>query len=90
MLDDLEQEKQGSGAPTSAPPGQKVWNPLDDGKVKANFDGAMFDELNEAGIGVVVRNPQREIIAAPFEKMPKPSSVVVLESLSARGATYFF
>ena len=49
----------------------------------------MFDELNEAGIGVVVRNPQGEIIAAPSEKMPKPSSVVVLESLAARRATYF-
>lgn len=62
---------------------------LDDGKVKENFDGAMFDELNEAGIGVVVRNPQGEIIAAPSEKMPKPSSVVLLESLAARRATYF-
>nr|POF07365.1 hypothetical protein CFP56_68191 [Quercus suber] len=70
-------------------PVKKVWKPPDDGKVKAKFDGAMFDELNEDGIGVVVRNPQEEIIAALSGKMPKPSSVDVLESLAARRATYF-
>ena len=26
---------------------KKIWKPLDEGKVKANFDGDMFDELNE-------------------------------------------
>ncbi|KAK9999768.1 hypothetical protein SO802_019371 [Lithocarpus litseifolius] len=49
----------------------------------------MFDELNEAGIGVVVRNSQGEIMAALSKKIPKPSSVVVLETLAARRAAYF-
>ena len=68
---------------------KKIWKPLDEGKVKANFDGDMFDELNEVGIGVVVRNPQREIMAALYEKIPKPSSIVVLETLAVRRAAYF-
>ena len=68
---------------------KKIWKPPDEGKVKANFDGDMFDELNEASIGVVVKNPQGKIMAALFEKIPKPSLVVVLETLATRRAAYF-
>lgn len=70
-------------------PVKKVWKPPDEGKVKANFDGAMFDELNKAGIGVVVRNPKGEIMAALSENIPQPSTVVVLEILASRRAAYF-
>ena len=44
----------------------------------------MFDELNEVGIAVVVCNSQGEIMVALSEKIPKPSSVIMLESLAAR------
>ena len=57
--------------------------------MKANFDNAMFDELNEAGIGVVVRNPQGEIMTTLSKKIPKPSSIVMLESLAARKVALF-
>ena len=70
-------------------PAKKIWKPPDEGKVKANFDEAMFDELNEADIGKVVRNPQGEIMAALSKKILKPSLVVVLETLAARKAAYF-
>ena len=49
----------------------------------------MFDELNEAGIGVVVRNPQGEIMTTLSKKIPKPSSIVMLESLAARKVALF-
>ena len=32
------------------------WKPPDAGLLKLNFDGAIFDDLRAAGIGVVVRN----------------------------------
>ena len=57
--------------------------------MKANFDNAMFDELNEAGIGVVVRNPQGEIMTTLSKKIRKPSSIVMLESLAARKVALF-
>ena len=56
---------------------------------KTNFDGAMFNELSEAGIGVVIRNCKREIMAALSEKIQKPQSVVALEMLAARRAVLF-
>ena len=49
----------------------------------------MFDELNEAGIGVVVRNPRGEIMTTLSKKIPKPSSIVMLESLAARKVALF-
>ena len=33
-----------------------MWKTPDDGFLKTNFDGAMFGDLNEAGIEVVVQN----------------------------------
>ena len=33
-----------------------MWKPPDDGFLKTNFDGAMFGDLNEGGIEVVVQN----------------------------------
>lgn len=49
-------------------PVKRIWKPLDKGKVKANFDEAMFDELNEVDIGVAIINPQGVIMAALSKK----------------------
>lgn len=49
----------------------------------------MFEDLNVAGIGVVVRNSHGEIKAVLSEIVPMPSSVVVLETLAARRAVHF-
>jgi hypothetical protein len=32
------------------------WKPLAVGSYKVNFDGAIFIETSEAGIGVIIRN----------------------------------
>jgi len=59
------------------------------GWVKANFDGAIFEDISAVGIGVVVRNEHGEIIAAMAEKIPLPDSVFTLETLAARRAVLF-
>ncbi|XP_050289950.1 uncharacterized protein LOC126728124 [Quercus robur] len=56
---------------------------------KANYDGAVFAESEEAGIGVIVRDSKGEVIAALAEKIPYPGSVEVLEALAARRAAKF-
>ena len=49
----------------------------------------MFEDLNVAGVEVVVRNSHGDIKAALSEIVPMPSSVVVLETLAARRAVHF-
>ena len=53
---------------------------------KTNFDGAVFAKSREAGIGVVIRNSNGEVVVALSEKIPNPNSVEVLEALAARRA----
>ncbi|KAK9989370.1 hypothetical protein SO802_029609 [Lithocarpus litseifolius] len=54
------------------------WKPPDERCFKVNFDGAMFDDTNEAGIGVIVRNSHGEVIASLSEKIQTPSLVTAL------------
>ena len=57
--------------------------------VKANFDGAIFEDISAVGIGVAVRNELGEVVAAMAEKVPIPDSVFTLETLAARRAVLF-
>lgn len=56
---------------------------------KTNFDGAMFHDSREAGLGVVIRNHEGEVMAALSEKIPLPPSVTQLELLATRRAALF-
>ncbi|XP_030963939.1 uncharacterized protein LOC115985110 [Quercus lobata] len=67
----------------------KKWKPPLLNSYKTNFDGAMFNESDEVGIGVVIRNCKGELMAALLEKIQKPQSVVALEMLAARRAALF-
>ena len=60
------------------------WCPPADDLWKINFDGEMFGESDEAGIGVVIRDGRGEVKAALFEKIKKPPTVDVLELLAAK------
>lgn len=64
-------------------------DPSPSDSLKTNFDGAIFQESNEAGTGVVIRNFTGEVMAALSEKIAKPSSVSILESIVARRAVQF-
>lgn len=62
------------------------WKPPDSGCLKTNFDGAVFVDSGEAGIGVVIRDSRGQVLASLSKRIPNPSSVAVLELLAARRA----
>ena len=57
--------------------------------VKINFDGALFGEFDEVGLGVVIRNSEGEVMAALSEKIMKPLVVETMELLAARRVVAF-
>ena len=63
---------------------QQRWMPPKPGEYKINFDGAMFNESEEAGIGVMVRDSSGQVIAALAEKVGKPCNSELLEMLAAK------
>ena len=48
-----------------------------------NYDGAVFKDSNEAGLGVVIQYDKGEVMAILAEKILLPTSVELLESLAA-------
>ena len=48
-----------------------------------NFDRAVFREENSAGVGVIIRDSDGQIIASIVEKVPLPNSVAALEAVAA-------
>ena len=65
------------------------WKPPDKDEFKTNYDGAVFQETNEASIGVVIWNDEGEVLGAVSEKIALPGSVVMVEMLVARRAVQF-
>nr|XP_023870397.1 uncharacterized protein LOC111982997 [Quercus suber] len=65
------------------------WSPPSENRVKINFDGALFGESDSAGIGVVIRNSEGEVMAALSEKIVKPQAAELFEILAARRAVLF-
>ena len=67
------------------------WLPPAATKFKANFDGAWFNESDEVGIGVVVRDSAGQVIVALAEKNKKKKhhSVDCLEIMAARKVVVF-
>ena len=65
------------------------WKPPDQGGVKTNFDETIFEDINAAGLGVVIRNDRGEILAAMVEKVPIPYLILTLENLATRRAVQF-
>ena len=49
----------------------------------------MFGEEQEAGIGVVIRNNEGQVLAALLEKVRMPATVEILEMLAARKVATF-
>ena len=87
MLTEFQQKFPGRGPKLKQSPAR--WKPPATGELKANFDGAVFANTGEAGIGVVIRNEYGEVMAALSEKIALPSSVETLELLVARRAAVF-
>ncbi|XP_075664873.1 uncharacterized protein LOC142634467 [Castanea sativa] len=72
-----------------APPTSVKWKPSRSDFYKVNYDGAMLKDSGKAGIGVVIRNENGEVMASLAEKITKPDCVEVLEALAARRAILF-
>ena len=67
----------------------RKWSPPGSSMMKTNFDGALFGESDQAGLGVVIRNSEGQVMAALSEKIQKPHSVQSVELLAARRAITF-
>ncbi|KAK9987412.1 hypothetical protein SO802_032363 [Lithocarpus litseifolius] len=86
----LHEFKSFNAAPMMSKPQRCIkWKPLVADCFKTNFDGAVFADTGEASIGVVVRNSKGEVMASLLEKIPNPSSTVLLELLAARRVALF-
>ena len=70
-------------------PSPVCWLPPSGCSVKVNFDGVVFGEDQEAGIGVVIRNNEGQMLAALSEKVWMPIIVEILEMLAARTTAIF-
>ena len=65
------------------------WSPPCSNIYKANFDGAVFQELQKAGVGVVIRNSNGEVIGALSESYFLPATVEDVEAIACRKAISF-
>ena len=65
------------------------WSTPPNSWCKANFDGAIFLELGVAGMGVVIRDHEGNMIGALSERIALPPSVEDVEALACRRAISF-
>ena len=49
---------------------------------RENFDGAVFDEANMSGVGVVIRDSYVEVLASCSEKISQAYEAEVTEALA--------
>lgn len=54
--------------------------------LKMNYDGAVFRETNEAGIGVVIRDSEGRMLASLAKRITLPQTVTDVEAVAARWA----
>jgi ribonuclease HI len=75
--------------PSSHPQPQTHWRKPTTCSYKVNYDGAVFAETAEAGIGVIVRNAQGKPMATLSQKIRFPLSVEATEAMAVRRAIRF-
>ncbi len=68
---------------------QVKWFASSNCRFKINYDGAIFQERNEAGIGVVIRDEQGLPLASMAKKIRYSHSVEGVEALAARSTIQF-
>ena len=65
------------------------WKPPERDIYKVNYDGAIFEQQGKAGLGVVIRNSNGEVMASMSLLVQLPSTVAQVEAMAARKATEF-
>ncbi|XP_065623642.1 uncharacterized protein LOC136064997 [Quercus suber] len=62
------------------------WQAPDQDNYKVNFNGALFSEANTAGIGVVIRNEEGQVMVSLSQKTTLPFTAIEVEAMAARRA----
>ena len=65
------------------------WTPPNTNSSKANFDEAVFNSSNSAGVGVIIRDSNSEVIAAMSKRILLPTTVLEVEAMACRRAVTF-
>ena len=65
------------------------WKPPDRDCYKVNYNRAIFEQQGKAGLGVVIRNSNGEVVASMSQLVQLPTTVSQVEAMSARKATEF-
>ena len=66
-----------------------TWIPPPTNSLKINFDGALFRDINKAGLGVVIRNENGQVLASLSEQIQLPFSSDLVEAIAAARAITF-
>uniref|UniRef100_A0A2N9ILC7 RNase H type-1 domain-containing protein n=1 Tax=Fagus sylvatica TaxID=28930 RepID=A0A2N9ILC7_FAGSY len=83
----LEETKQEKKEKSCQP--QVGWRPPELHCYKVNFDGAIFKETNEGGIGMVIHDSLGRVNATLSQKIKSGHSVEMIEALAAKRAISF-
>ena len=75
-----------STPPQTIPHSNTRWTPPFGATLKVNYDGAIFRETNEAGLGAVIRNSAGRVLASSVERVTLPQTVAEVEAAAARRA----
>ena len=59
------------------------WSCPPEGVFKVNFDATLFENNGSAGIGMVIRDSEGEIIAVLSQRTPIPFPVKMAEAMAA-------
>ena len=87
MLSVFHRENRVHHAPVSAPStGRVTWIPPSENSLKINFDGALFKDINKAGLGVIIRDNQGQVLASLSEQVQLPCSSDLVEAIAAARA----
>ena len=75
---------------TQAQPAPEArWTPPRLLRYKVNYDGAVFKETNEAGIGIIVRDSSGLVMASLVQKVLFPHSIPSIEAWAAKRSIQF-
>ena len=69
--------------------GGNRWRALQASFVKVNFDGAVFDDANKSGVGVVIRDSYGAVLASCSKKIFRAYKAEVTEALAVGKALSF-
>ena len=78
------QPKKTVAAPTVRPCAR--WSPPPIGWFKANFDVALFQDVGQAGLGVIIHDSQGLVMVSLAQNIQLASSVAEMEALAATRA----